>query len=301
MPPTTVVIPSPSPTPNQQQNDNNSPDTKGLIAPIVGGILGGFFGLIGIVVLIWYIWRKRAVILSRSPSPLPDISQMSYTGRSRTQMPDPTIEPKPYRYGGLGSTNSYGGSRPGTIRRSSMYSSHSPPPTSPHSYAGSPSPRLSSFSQGGAPTPPLLAGTALNPGPSQPSSRPSTPGYFSPHPHQGPPSAYRQSWPLFGAAGEEDRESQVDVPGSPTFGMRNERRPSRLSLTLANWNPGAEEEGRTGSRSVSMSMSGMSAHGGIEAAPRSETASLEGEPDSRSPRTTTLFVVNSDELSKAPT
>lgn len=209
---------------------------------------------------------------------------MTYRQRGPPAPVEP-IEPKPYRYGAVGSVRSQGGSNPGTPRESSVYS-HSVSPTTPRSFAGSASPRLSmSFSQGGAPTPPIVPATALTPGPSQPSSRPDTPGYFG----QLPPSAFniRQSWPLYNGSSDDSYDGS-DPRSSPTFGLRGERRPSRLSLTLANWNPTAELEGRrraVSSRTVSMNMS-------TPVDPVRTPPAVSKDVEER--RQSALFVVNAD-------
>lgn len=188
---------------------------------------------------------------------------MAYRDRPSSPLADNTTQRKPYHYGGLalGSVNSHtGDSRPSSPHhaRSSMYSQHggqgSPePPTTPQSPSQSVRNRSStrlSFTQSGAPTPPLFASTAISPGHSVPSSRPSTPGHFPtssgsqsaglpPGACAGvPPSAFaysRQSWPRYA-------DDESDGSGPAFGGMVRERRPSRLSLTLSTWEGSGERE-----------------------------------------------------------
>ena len=236
-------------------------------------------------------------------------SRSSKKRDSRVPFPE-AFDPKPYEYGAVGSVRSHShgrdGSLPGTSRQSSLHS-HGHSPTTPRtlSYAGSGSVRLS---MGGSPTPPLMASTAINPGSSQPSSRPSTPGYFGYSP---PPSAFlynngRQSWPMYHGASDDGGHDGQGLMGSPppstavseshaftssSPSPRRERRPSRLSLTFSNCEVAASggEGTRSGgsSRSASMSMS-MNMHGDHT---RSPSTSTEGRDERRK---SVLFVVNGD-------
>jgi hypothetical protein len=54
-PPSTIYVsPSGAPT-GQVAQDNNVSSSGSHIGPIVGGVLAGFFGLLGIVLIVWFI------------------------------------------------------------------------------------------------------------------------------------------------------------------------------------------------------------------------------------------------------
>ena len=53
-PPLTVILPVSTGASGDQNTQHSS--GSGVVAPVVGGILGGFFGLIGLVVIIWCLW-----------------------------------------------------------------------------------------------------------------------------------------------------------------------------------------------------------------------------------------------------
>ena len=219
--------------------------------------------------------RYRLIGASRAPTPAPELPQPHY--RKRRLQIDTEPKPQPYQYGAVGSATSRGTSQPGTPRQSSMYSQSRSPSASPR------------MSMGGMPTPTFLPSTALNPGPSQPSTRPPTPGYFSTN----APAAYhinpRQSWPAYGSPSDDAHEA--DVQGSPT--MSRSRRPSRLSMTFASWD--STMEGRPlSSRTASMSKS-MRGEGLVQS-PVSEHPPEVPEPeaDREGRRTSALYVVNAD-------
>ncbi|KAF5386618.1 hypothetical protein D9615_001542 [Tricholomella constricta] len=77
--------------------DNGNPD----VAPIVGGAVGGFFGLLAIVALIWFILKRRRRwddIFEK------DDDEIIATGARRAGRfsLDVDVEPKPYQYGLVG-------------------------------------------------------------------------------------------------------------------------------------------------------------------------------------------------------
>jgi hypothetical protein len=226
-----------------------------------------------------------ALHLHRPPSP--DLPPMAYHSRPSSAMPDDSTQRKPYHYGGLalGSVHSHGSSRPSSPRvRSSLYS-QGEPATPPPSQRNRSSTGLS-FTHSGAPTPPLFASTAIAPGPSQPPSRPSTPGPFHASAGAGgaPPSAFaRQSWPRYAD----------DEPDGPAFGgVVRERRPSRLSLTLSTWE-GTRESGEHGEGPSRRSTSASLRAGGADVA-RSASVSTDVH-HVLEPSRSTLFVVNSED------
>ncbi|KAG6817771.1 hypothetical protein H0H87_003179 [Tephrocybe sp. NHM501043] len=95
---TIIVTPSPSNTIAADDHDGSSPD----FAPIVGGTVGGFFGLIAIVALIWFILRRRRRwddIFEREEN---EIIAAGARGRPARFSLDVDPEPKPYQYGLIG-------------------------------------------------------------------------------------------------------------------------------------------------------------------------------------------------------
>lgn len=177
---------------------------------------------------------------------------LKHPGRmSRQPTPIPQPEPKPYQYGQVGRppsqmswASSPPSSPPPTSAPTAPESSHhshnqslsvltncTPPPSA---YGHAASPGLGS----GAWTPPPGVSTALTPGLSIPSSsRPPTPGTGASLTHQ----HGRQSWPRIG--GSDDSHDEFGVMLNRPL---SERRPSRLSLTLANWNPETDHESDSG-------------------------------------------------------
>ncbi|KAJ7154238.1 hypothetical protein C8R46DRAFT_1119103 [Mycena filopes] len=132
--------------------DNNGNSSSSHIGPIVGGIVGGFFALLGIALGIWYLMKRR-----RRWDDIFDKEDAAQTPRATKRFSlDAEVEPKPYQYGLVGHTPSptLGISPP------------SSPPASSHNNL----------------TPLRLPTTASTPGPSATtmSSRPSTAGSMRP-------------------------------------------------------------------------------------------------------------------------
>lgn len=164
---------------------------------------------------------------------------------SRRHSSAPT--PQPYQYGVLGRPRSQMSTSPSTS------SPHSPGPTPSRSRSHSPGPSVLTYSRppstvkNGMVSPsPMPAGinTPISPGPSlAPSSgsRPPTPGYPPQLQQYHAEWQQRVSWPQMSRS--EDGHA-ADPRRSPVLRPRSERRPSRLSLTLANWNP--ETDGALG-------------------------------------------------------
>ncbi|PCH36591.1 hypothetical protein WOLCODRAFT_28668 [Wolfiporia cocos MD-104 SS10] len=160
--------------------------------------------------------------------------------------PVPTPAPQPYQYGVVGRPLPAGTTvnvphtpDPSRSHSPSVLTSYSPPPSA-------------SFRTSITPLP--GARTAITPGPSiASSSRASTPGLVPAYPsqlqqyhHELQQQQYQQqyqsqqarlSWPRYGGS-----EDGYDERRSPAQRARSERRPSRLSLTLANWNPETDGE-----------------------------------------------------------
>ncbi|OSC96643.1 hypothetical protein PYCCODRAFT_1378788 [Trametes coccinea BRFM310] len=271
LPPTAVLVPTSLGGAGNASQPHHSVSNDD-VGPIVGGVLGGFFGMIGLVALIWCIWRKRQSLRARYAGPQfseyePTLYAPRSPRRGKGSSPPPGLEPKPYEYGLVGrppSTPSYT-STPGT----------SPPPTRPQSFSAFSamtvytSPGLTQPNQPPQPnasTPNLLHTTS----PVAPVApvRPVTP--MSP---LGPPllghlrpsgseasvgTAVSYPFPVLPPMPRDERESMQesfdeDTDGSGRVG---DRRHVRLSLTLANWNPetdgelfprASEDESRPGS------------------------------------------------------
>lgn len=125
LPVSSIYVPSviSSPTPSSTQSGSGSGTD---VAPIVGGVLGGFFGLIVLVSALWYFCRRR-----RSWD---DIFEQEALGddefdspialrrdRNRNKL-DLSAEPKPYQYGLVGHVTP----PPGSGSLSSAHQSHNP-------------------------------------------------------------------------------------------------------------------------------------------------------------------------------
>lgn len=205
--------------------------------------------------------------------------------RSDAVRPDGSMERRPYVYGALGSPNSYV-DRPTTPRGQSSLYSQGGIPSTPHSGNNRSSTRLS-FTRSGAPTPTFFASTAIQPGQSQPSSRPSTPGHFYPQSQSAPPSAFRQSWPRY--SGDDEPEAS----SSPT-GFTRERRPSRLSLTLSMMED-SRESGEAQDKPASMSRRSTTQSLGGAGGDVARSSSTSTDAHVPEPSRSTLFVVNSEE------
>lgn len=54
LPPTSVYLPTSLANPTLQSNASQGSGTN--VAPIVGGVLGGFLGLVAIVGTLWWLW-----------------------------------------------------------------------------------------------------------------------------------------------------------------------------------------------------------------------------------------------------
>ncbi|KAF9227575.1 hypothetical protein BS17DRAFT_773971 [Gyrodon lividus] len=105
-PPVTAIY-EPSTIPNPSLQNNTSQGSGTNIAPIVGGVLGGFFGLIAIVASLWWLCRRRRSwddifekedLQDDDPwaSPIPVRRERD---RSKLNL---SAEPKPYQYGLVG-------------------------------------------------------------------------------------------------------------------------------------------------------------------------------------------------------
>lgn len=101
--PTIIMVPSPSAHNNGPSEDTDSKnDTHSMLAPILGGVIGGFFILIALVVLFWIVWRRRRTLFRRAPA-----QNMSLYDVPPLQYLEPDPEPKPYEYGLVGTGSSH--------------------------------------------------------------------------------------------------------------------------------------------------------------------------------------------------
>ncbi|KAF8844553.1 hypothetical protein BDN67DRAFT_962930 [Paxillus ammoniavirescens] len=106
LPVTSIYAPSTVPNPTLQSNASQGSGTN--VAPIVGGVLGGFFGLIAIVGSLWWLCRRRRswddifekedIQADDDPWATP-ITVRRDRDRSRLDL---SAEPKPYQYGLVG-------------------------------------------------------------------------------------------------------------------------------------------------------------------------------------------------------
>ncbi|CCM03941.1 uncharacterized protein FIBRA_06094 [Fibroporia radiculosa] len=221
------------------------PNVNNVLGPLLGGLLGGFFGLIVIVVILWCIWRRRYDIFCRRDfvdpePPVLDYKQTGHPSRGNSAVSSPEPSRQPYPYGQVG--------RP-LSSISTSTSAHSP--TLTPTYSHSPSVLTTNYSLPLSAAPSTLmnltttplpgASTALSPGSSVTSfSRASTPGLVYPAPllqYRNERQQGRLSWPRYSSSEDGNDESRSSV-----LRPRSERRPSRLSLTLANWNPETDAE-----------------------------------------------------------
>ncbi|KAI0343616.1 hypothetical protein BDW22DRAFT_1190123 [Trametopsis cervina] len=246
--PLPIVIPAvPTGNPTPGNNATPAPTSPSVIGAIVGGALGGFFGLIGIVFLIWWLWKRRRKFLP--PSLVSEKSSMHNLPRLP---PGYVVEPQQYQYGVVGSRDSHGSSPPRSLyARSSQSHSHA------HSagHGGTPgqssSQRLSSVRHSSTPTPPFFAGTSILPGPSAaPSSsnlhglsRPATPGASNTLQNP-PPSSFpaRPAWSGYGSGTDDDLSSEGH--GSITF-LAQKPRSRRHSPTVERRSRPRSSEGKS--------------------------------------------------------
>ncbi|KAI0090818.1 hypothetical protein BDY19DRAFT_737431 [Irpex rosettiformis] len=235
--PIPVVITANPTTPSPQSTSTSSaPSTPSIAGPIVGGILGGFFGLIGIVFLIWWLWKKQKVFL---PASLASEKPSSSNHHPRLP-PGYMVEPQQYEYGNVGSAashRSHNSSPPSLYARSSQSHSHSHGHSIGYggthpSFAGASSQWLDSR-HNSSPTPPMFASTAIIPGTSadpssanlHSSSGSSFPGYIFQNP---PPSSFPgRAVALSGFTSGTDDEQSSDGHGSIAFVTR--QHPSKTS------------------------------------------------------------------------
>ncbi|KAJ7080390.1 hypothetical protein B0H15DRAFT_856980 [Mycena belliarum] len=162
-PASVVFVPTNAPGSVQKSNDGSSASSN--VGPIVGGVLGGFFLLLGIVLIVWFIMKRRRRWDDIFDKEDADIADSTAPWRRPTKRfsldTDIAVEPKPYQYGLVGQ------SRSPTMGMSPPSS----PPTQP-----TPGSRQHTL------TPLLLPTTVSAPGtsPMSFSSRPSTAGSMRP-------------------------------------------------------------------------------------------------------------------------
>ncbi|KAJ7073930.1 hypothetical protein C8F01DRAFT_4816 [Mycena amicta] len=100
-PPPSIVYVPPTPSAGQQAQENTDGSSSSHIGPIVGGVLAGFFGLLGIVLIIWFIIKRR-----RRWDDIFDQEFPQQPSKRFSLDADIGTEPKPYYYGLVGHTRS---------------------------------------------------------------------------------------------------------------------------------------------------------------------------------------------------
>ncbi|RDB22179.1 hypothetical protein Hypma_010639 [Hypsizygus marmoreus] len=147
-------------------NVQTSEDRGTNVGPIVGGAVAGFFGLIGVVALIWFLIRRRRRWDDIFDKEDEDIGGVAASARRHNRFSlDVDPEPKPYQYGLVGhATAPHSASPP-----------HSPPllPTAGSDLRSGPRSSLSPLNV------PMTASTSI-PSATTMSSRPSTAGSMQP-------------------------------------------------------------------------------------------------------------------------
>ncbi|KAI0690784.1 hypothetical protein C8T65DRAFT_88269 [Cerioporus squamosus] len=285
MPPAVSTVPTSLGSGGSDSNNNNADNNniKDVLGPAIGGAVGGFLGLIALVMLVWFIWRRRdsiRALYAKEPTSKTEPAFYERWGHhDKPSSPPPELEPRPYQYGLVGR-------RPGSPSRTSSPST-SPPPTRPQSLAftgvsHSPGPYTTGYPYN-PPTPNSASGLAPSPSPYSPyfpqqppspaanglltpSARPHTPVWpessaptavtplpQSPQPPPAP-SFHRQSdsmtsvgtavsypFPVLPPVRREERDERRHSEDESSVSERD-RRPFRLSLTLANWNPETDGE-----------------------------------------------------------
>ncbi|KAH7929637.1 hypothetical protein BV22DRAFT_1191859 [Leucogyrophana mollusca] len=169
--PTDVYIPSTVPNPSLQANQNSGSGTN--VAPIVGGVVGGFVGFVALVGALWFLCRKRRTwddIFEKEAFRDEDELEPHPVLRDRSRL-DMSAEPKPYQYGLVGHV-----SAPIGVSSSTPPSSPRPSTTLNHPSFTASSSAHSRHTSNMSLTPLLHSGGASSPVPSRASSRPSTAG-----------------------------------------------------------------------------------------------------------------------------
>ncbi|KAF7311199.1 hypothetical protein MKEN_01021400 [Mycena kentingensis (nom. inval.)] len=194
LPGSAVFVPTSIVDPHAQDNTDGSSSPK--IGPIVGGVVAGFFGLLGLALAVWFILKRRRR--------WDDIFDKEYLERppKRFSLDGDGAEPKPYHYGLVGKTSS--------PPPHSLSPSPHPPP-----HSQSPPPRLNlapltvpmTVSQPG-----LSAGTSMSL-----SSRPSTANSMLPLRDPMPPrtSSYSHHHTTSSGSGTYAIGMNMGIPPSP--------------------------------------------------------------------------------------
>ncbi|KAI0053952.1 hypothetical protein FA95DRAFT_1600465 [Auriscalpium vulgare] len=129
---------------------------SGNLAPILGGVVGGFVFLIALVLLIWIIYRRSLRRRHFEDEDSPSYSYPVTRDRDRRRELELANEPKPYEYGLVGHSSSYASvlTPPSTPPASASLNHYSRESTMLHMRADS--------------TTPLMSTPSLGPGPSSP-------------------------------------------------------------------------------------------------------------------------------------
>ncbi|RPD57890.1 hypothetical protein L226DRAFT_575914 [Lentinus tigrinus ALCF2SS1-7] len=278
MPPTFSTVPTSLGGESSGGSNSGHGNVKDALGAIIGGAVGGFFGLIALATFTWFIWRKRDSIRALYAKEQDTKVEPTFYHRwsqPPSRSPPPDAEPKPYEYGLVGRppSTSPPPTRPQSLAFTGLSLSPSPystgypynPPT-PNSARGlspSPSPYSPYFPQH-PPSPSPKALTVPDARPHTPvrpdSTTPATSSSQSPPPQSQSDSQQEQEQPAPSFHRQSDSLTSVGTAVSYPFpvlqpvqrGGGNEdddssvsarhRQPFRLSLTLANWNPSTDGE-----------------------------------------------------------
>ncbi|KAJ8522399.1 hypothetical protein ONZ45_g1060 [Pleurotus djamor] len=99
LPPVSVTEPVTAPPGGQTQQSDDGGSNSTNMGPIIGGAVGGFFGLLGIVAVIWFIMKRRSRWDDIFEKEEEEQGRARHDGRFSLDVDN---EPKPYQYGLVG-------------------------------------------------------------------------------------------------------------------------------------------------------------------------------------------------------
>ncbi|KAH7914029.1 hypothetical protein BJ138DRAFT_1144758 [Hygrophoropsis aurantiaca] len=225
--PSAVYVTTAVANPSLQTNQSGGSGTN--VTPIVGGVVGGFLGLVALVGSLWFLCRKRRTwddIFDKEAFQDEDDMGPHPVRKDRNRL-DMNAEPKPYQYGLVGQVSAPSG-------LSSSGSTSSPRPSaSVHQTSFTASSIAHSRANSAMSMTPLLhPNGAVSPSPSRASSRPSTAGSVQTvliSPRQRQVSATAST--IAGARSLSVISTQASGSAPPARG------PSPVPVSLTQWNP----------------------------------------------------------------